>query len=140
MNAACLNDPDVFPDDAVLGAHLGKSMEQWRSFVEAVRTDHASLAVEWRYYNDGKAWLCKVVRKKKAMCWVSVWPSLFRITFFFGARNTAEVVDSHIGQSYKDAFLAQTGTRKFPALTVDVKTKKALKDALELLGLRERLP
>jgi len=77
MDAACLNDPDVFPDDAVLGAHLGKSMELWRSFAEAVRTDHASLAVEWRYYNDGKAWLCKVVRKKKAMCWVSIRPLLF---------------------------------------------------------------
>ncbi|PKP08994.1 MAG: hypothetical protein CVU09_13085 [Bacteroidetes bacterium HGW-Bacteroidetes-4] len=38
--------------------------------------------VQWRYYNDGKAWLCKVSYKKKTVFWLSVWEAYFKVAFY----------------------------------------------------------
>lgn len=36
------------------------------------------LSPEWRYYNDGKSWLCKMLSKKKNLFWLSIWEGCFR--------------------------------------------------------------
>lgn len=28
---------------------------------------------EWRYYKDGKSWLCKITQKNKTIVWISLW-------------------------------------------------------------------
>jgi hypothetical protein len=45
------------------------------------------LSPEWRYYNDGKAWLCKVTDGRKTIFWFSVWEGFFRVSFYFLERH-----------------------------------------------------
>jgi hypothetical protein len=42
---------------------------------------------EWRYYNDGKAWLCKVTAGRKTIFWFSAWEGFFRVSFYFLERH-----------------------------------------------------
>ena len=134
MTTVCLDDPNVFPTDEVLARHLGRRAPLWRAFTDLVAAEPA-LALEWRFYNDGKRWLGKVTRKKKAVCWVSVWPGMFKVTFYFGSRNDAAVAKVPIAPGLKRAFTASKG-KTFRGLPVEVKSKSALQDVAQLLRLR----
>ena len=50
----------------------------WDAFAAGVAARFGDASLEWRYDNDGNAWLGKVVRKKKTVCWVSVWDRFFK--------------------------------------------------------------
>jgi hypothetical protein len=139
MSTPCLHDPDVFPSDQVLADHLGRNAVLWDSLSSLIRTAHTALSMDWKYYRDGKTWLCKVAKKKKVMCWVSIWPGMFKVTFYFGSKNDAAIGRARIAPPLKRAFLDQKGRTKFRPLTIDVRTKSALHDVRELLELRERI-
>ena len=63
-----LRDPDIFPSEEVLRNALGETnYNLFQGFVQNITSPTSGLAMEWRYYNDGKAWLCKVVNKKKTV-------------------------------------------------------------------------
>ena len=36
----------------------------------------------WRYYKDGKAWLCKVQKKKRTIVWMSAWKGFMKATIY----------------------------------------------------------
>jgi hypothetical protein len=61
-----LKDPGVFPSNDVLRESLGNDIYKvLESFVETITSEEYGLAPEWRFYNDGKAWLCKAVYQKR---------------------------------------------------------------------------
>jgi hypothetical protein len=133
-----LDDPDTFPDDNVLAELLGKRSGLWDLFSRTMVAGHAGRSADWTYYRDGKRWLCKVNAKKKTLCWVSVWPGMFKVTCYFGSRYEAEVAKAGIPPALKRAFRASAG-KSFRPITVEVTTKAALKDVEALLELKERL-
>ena len=59
----------------------------------------ANVSMEWRYYNDGKAWLCKCQFKKKTVLWLSIWEGYFQTGFFFTA-VTSQGLPEHL-QSFE---------------------------------------
>jgi len=62
MAIQLLKDPEIFPSDEVLKNALGDSVYSiLDSFVKTITNEEYGLSVEWRFYNDGKAWLGKVV-------------------------------------------------------------------------------
>jgi hypothetical protein len=36
------------------------------------KSNENKLIIEWDYYKDGKSWLCKIINKKKTICWLSI--------------------------------------------------------------------
>ena len=126
MERPLLNDANEYPDDAVLARYLGKAKGAWDSFAAAVEDGFGDASLEWRYYNDGKAWLCKFTRKKKTVCWVSVWDRFFKTTFYFTAKSDADIEGLPIASSLKDLYRAHKPSGTLKPLTVEVRTKKAL--------------
>ena len=57
-----LRDETIYPDDNVLSAILGDSFQAYQALIKLF--DDNQLTHEWRYYKDGKAWLCKVQKKR----------------------------------------------------------------------------
>ncbi|NLZ72210.1 MAG: hypothetical protein GX905_00005 [Bacteroidales bacterium] len=43
--------------------------------------------MEWRYYNDGKVWLGKVIYKKKDCAMAFCLPRIFYVQFSFHGEN-----------------------------------------------------
>ena len=52
-----LRDPDIEPSSDVIAEALGESNNAYIKFVDELASHDIHL--EWRYYNDGKAWLAK---------------------------------------------------------------------------------
>jgi len=133
MNELLLNDKNEYPDDNVLRRHLGKTKVIWDQFTSQVSALPGAMTMEWRYYNDGKSWLCKLVYKKKTMCWISIWDGFFKTTFYFMERNDKDIQALPIDKRWKESYLSHKGFGKLKPLTIEVKTKKALSNVLEVL-------
>ena len=126
MERPLLNDKNEYPDDEVLAKHLGRAKSAWDGFAAGVAAQFGDASLEWRYYNDGKAWLCKVVHKKKTVCWVSVWDRFFKTTFYFTAKSDGDIESLPIPSDVKDSYRAHESIGKLKPLTIEVRTKKAL--------------
>ena len=69
INNIELTDESVYPDEVVLRAVLEESYESYCALLDLY--DRNGLRPEWRYYRDGKAWLCKVQHKSRTIVWMS---------------------------------------------------------------------
>jgi hypothetical protein len=80
-NSIQLTDKSVYPDEAVLTGVLGEVYPSYRALLDLF--DRHGMIYEWRYYMDGKAWLCKVQKKKKTIVWMSAWKGFIKQLFTF---------------------------------------------------------
>lgn len=89
INPIELRDESVYPDERVLKGILGES---YPAYGELLRLyDKTGLKYEWRYYKDGKAWLCKVQKKNKTIVWMSAWQGYMQATIYFLERYVDEL-------------------------------------------------
>jgi len=136
MQEPVLRDEKEFPSDDVLARYLGKAKTAWDAFTARLAEDVSDASLEWRYYRDGKSWLCKLVRKKKTVCWVSIWDGTFRTTFYFTARSGQEIERLPIAQELKNAYRAQTSSGKLKPITIEVRSQKELGNVFSLIGYK----
>ncbi|MDZ4389903.1 MAG: DUF3788 family protein [Gemmatimonadales bacterium] len=139
MERPLLNDKNEFPDDQVLAKHLGKAKSAWDALTAGVAAKFPEASLEWRYYNDGNAWLCKLTRKKKTVCWISVWDKSFRISFYFTAKSDKDIENLEISPDAKDSYCTKEPTGKLKPFTIEVRTQKALKDVFVLAKYKSGL-
>jgi hypothetical protein len=139
MERPLLNDESQYPDDGVLAAHLGKAKPAWDTFAADIAAGFGPGSLQWRYYNDGKAWLCKVVHKKKTVCWVSVWDKSFKTAFYFTAKSDSDIEALPIPSDLKDRYRAHEPIGKLKPLAVNVATKAALEPVAVLVKYKSEL-
>ena len=139
MERPLLNDKGEYPDDAVLARHLGRAKAAWDAFTAGAAERFPDATLEWRYYNDGKAWLCKLVRKKKTVCWISIWNRFFKTTFYFTAKSDKDIEKLPIASELKDSYRAHETIGKLKPLTIEVKTRKALEPVFVLVKYKSGL-
>ena len=139
MDRPCLNDKDEYPDIDVLTRHLGKTIAVWNSFMELLSLDFPSFATEWRYYNDGKSWLCKVTKKKKTICWISIWRGFFRVSSYFTAKADAMIAESSLDDRIKQHYFQSEVKGKIKPVRIEIEKVKDLNSVRELLKLKEKI-
>lgn len=121
-----LKNPELYPDEKYLGEILQNGLfNTYLAFIRKL-TD-LGLAWEWRYYNDGKAWLCKVTFKKKTVAWVSLWADFIKAGFYFTEKNREGILNLDISQSFKDSFSSAKPIGKLLPLTLELATQESLK-------------
>lgn len=121
-----LKNPELYPDEKYLGEILQTGLfNTYLAFIRKL-TD-LGLAWEWRYYNDGKAWLCKVTFKKKTVAWVSLWADFIKAGFYFTEKNREGILSLGISQSLKDSFSSAKPIGKLLPLTLELATQESLK-------------
>jgi hypothetical protein len=140
MQRPLLNDPDEPPDDRLLSQHLGAAKAAWDELASDVTAAVDGVQLSWRYYPDGKAWLCKAARKGRTICWISVWDGAFRTTFYFGQRCDAEIEQLAIDATLKEAYAATARTGKLKPLSVEVRDRRPLPDLYALMRFKATGP
>ena len=137
MEQPCLIDEAEYPDDRVLSRCLGDAKRAWDAFATFLESDYPSLSLEWRYYNDGKSWLCKVVNKSRTICWLSIHRGKFKTSFYFPDRAEGLIANSSIRKKYKEQFVNAKHYGKTRALTVDIGTIADLSTTKKLIAIKE---
>jgi hypothetical protein len=139
MEKPLLNDPAIPPDGEQLRSILGESYEVYDEMMETITAPECGLAPEWRYYNDGKAWLCKVVFKKKTVFWLSVWDRFFKVSFYFAGRHCPDVAELDIDPAIKENLSeAKPFGTLFP-VTMEMKRKEQIADLIRLVEYKKKL-
>jgi len=100
MNSIELADESTYPDESVLRDVLGESYDAYCALLDLYgRND---MQHEWRYYRDGKAWLCKVQRKKRTIVWMSAWRGYMKATVYIPERLLDQVLALPIAAETKE--------------------------------------
>jgi hypothetical protein len=139
METPILRDPQIFPSAEVLKDALGNTYSVFEELVKITTATEFGLVPEWNYYNDGKAWLCKVRYKKKTIFWLSVWDQYFKTTFYFTIDTSAGVAGLDIRKSLKENLNQSKPVGKLIPLTIDVRKKEQVKDLLKIIEYKKSL-
>jgi len=138
-----LRDPDIEPTSEIIAEGLGAASEAYSVFVSELG-EYGITLMDWRFYNDGKAWLSKGehkwttprgAKKVKPIFWLSIWEGFFRIAFFFSSGVRAELQDLEISQEAKDIIQnakPMGKTMRFIPVVIDVKNSRQLSDVYVL--------
>lgn len=135
-----LKDPEIFPSDTVLKDALGDSVfSALESFRSTITNDEYGLTIEWRYYNDGKAWLAKVVHKKKTVCWLSIWDTFFKLGFYFTEKHLEAVSSLDIPETIKTDCINAPRIGKLIPMVIDVNNSDQLPYILTVVRFKKTL-
>jgi lipopolysaccharide biosynthesis glycosyltransferase len=99
INDIELGDENIYPDDQVLEKILGTSFEAYLKLLELF--DDNELEYMWRYYKDGKAWLCKVQKKRRTIVWMSAWKGYMQATVYIPGKYIEDVYNLDISEGMK---------------------------------------
>jgi len=124
-----LNDPNVYPDVHVLRHELGDAFKAYKLWCETIASEEFGIDIEWRHYKDGGAWLCKATRRKKTVCWLSVWQGYFKLGFYFTDRNADGIENLDIDPDKKAEFKNAPYSGKLKPLGFEIRDASALADA-----------
>lgn len=139
MGTLVLKDPATSPTKKVLENALGKTFPTYEVLMVTIESEHYSLTAQWHYYNDGKAWFCKVQFKKKTVFWLSVWDKYFKMGFYFTVKNCKGIFELDIDDNIKKAFKEHKPVGKLLPLVLNINKKTQLKDALKIVEYKKSL-
>ncbi|MFZ5441345.1 MAG: DUF3788 family protein [Myxococcota bacterium] len=134
-----LDDPKRRPTEALLQEVLGRAAGTWTALFDALAEAAPDLEQTWNYYRDGHAWLLKVTRQKKTVCWVSVQRGGFRVGFYFPARVTPALLESSLSAARKRALRTTPATGKLQGVSVPFGPRSGVRDVLTLVSLKQTL-
>jgi len=139
MEKPCLNDQDEYPNDEVLSRYLGKVKNTWDSFIDFISESYPSFSGQWRYYKDGKNWLYKLTKKKKTICWISIYHNAFKTTFYFPDKAEEFITASRLKKEYIDQFIHGKRYGKIRGITVEIKKSTDLNTTKTLIEIKEQV-
>ena len=140
-----LRNPLIEPTAAVIAEALGAANNSYIHFLEGLQRCDASM--QWRYYNDGKAWLGKGLHqwttsrgthKELTAFWLSVWDGLWKITFYIPEKHRDAALCLPLEDDAKEKIESgkQMGNLKFFPVTFEVHSDEWLSAIYTLIAFK----
>lgn len=143
-----LRNPVIQPTSDVIAQALGAANNAYRKFKNELASHDIQL--EWRYYNDGKAWLAKGLfkwtgarggRRETTIFWLSIWDGFFKVTIYVPEKARADVLSLPLGSEVK-LMIAESermGKLKYYPLVFDLRSDEMLEEVFLLADFRKSL-
>jgi len=126
INNQELKDKDIFPDAAVIESVIGTSYPHYLALLELFEEN--GMTHEWRYYHDGKAWLCKVQKKKKTIIWMSAWPGYMQATVYVPEARIPEIDGLDLSERAKTRVAEARRVGKSLPCIFEIRDAQAIRD------------
>lgn len=134
INNIELRDENIYPDELVLSNILGDSFPAYKDLLELYNENQ--LIHTWRYYHDGKAWLCKVQKKNKTIVWMSAWKGYMQATIYMPEKFMDQVYALDINEERKKVFRDSRSMGKSRACIFQVTSSDVLEDFEKVMRLK----
>jgi len=134
INNIELRDEHIYPDEQVLRTILGRSYDSYSLLLELY--DKYDMTYTWRYYRDGKAWLCKVQKKKKTIIWMSAWKGFMQATIYFPQKYLEKLYKSDIAEEVISKIKVTKDVGKSKPCIFEIRDKQILKDFEKVMNLK----
>lgn len=134
VNTIELGDEAIPPDDEVLKGVLGNS---YPAYCELIRLfDDHEMTHEWRYYHDGKAWLCKVQKKKKTIVWMSAWKGFMQATIYVPEKFADGIDQLNISETRKAEIRQTKKVGKSTPCIFEIRDNEVLEDFVQVMQFK----
>jgi hypothetical protein len=134
INNIELINPEIYPDENVLRGILGKA---YSVYVETLKMfDENNMTYEWRFYRDGKAWLCKVQNKKRTIVWMSAWKGFIQATIYFPEKYINDIYGLLLSEGTITKITNAKKVGKSIPCIFELKSKAVLKDFSEVMQFK----
>lgn len=137
MEPFALKDKEQFPTPEVLSTILKGSFPAYEQLEKELAD--AGTGIKWKYYNDGKAWMGKLMAKKKNLGWLHVYSGFFTITCFCMEKHLETIAASALPQQVKDQVLGEAFDSKLKPMRIAVRAVEQIADVYKLLDFKKRL-
>jgi len=107
--------------------------------IEHLYENHFDITEEWRFYNDGKSWLYRALRKKKTLYWVGIIKDTFRISFWFGDKAEAIIEASTLPENIKEQFRNAKRYAHSRAVSIEMRSAEDFENVLKLIDLKAKI-
>ncbi len=134
INNIELKDESIYPDDKVLKGILGDS---YTAYCELLKLfDRHELVYEWRYYHDGKTWLCKVQKTKRTIVWMSAWKGYMQATIYFPEKYIERIYTLNISEERKEKIRQTKNTGKSKPCIFEIRNQDVLEDLTKVMQFK----
>lgn len=133
-NTIQMRDETIIPDDNVLSGIFGESFPAYQALIKLF--DENQLSHGWRFYKDGKAWLCKVQKKDKTIVWMSAWKGCAHATIYFPEKYIDQIYTLDISEERKQIIRDTKNTGKSKPCTFEVRSTDILSDFNTLMQFK----
>lgn len=135
-----LRDSEIFPSDKVLKDTLGDDVYSvLESLLRTITSEEYGFDIEWRFYNDGKAWFGKVIHKKKTILWLSAWEGFFKTGFYFTEKHLEAIAALDISEKIKEEFCMMKPIGKLIPMIFNINSGNQLQDLLTVVRFKKSL-
>lgn len=134
INAIELTDGGIYPDNSILEKVLGEAYPAYVALIELF--DENEMEHEWRYYKDGKAWLCKVQKKKRTIVWMSAWKGYMKATIYFPEKYVAALEGLELAAETRQGILAAKNVGTSKPCMFEIRNKGILKDMKAVMAYK----
>ncbi len=134
INDLELRDEKIFPDETLLRGILGESFDAYCELLKLY--ERHEMNCEWRYYKDGKAWLCKVQKKKKTVVWMSAWKGFMQATVYIPLKDIDTLFARDLSEAVKDKIRATTDVGKSKPCIFEIRSTALFNDFEKVISFK----
>jgi hypothetical protein len=134
-----LSDKSVIPTDDFIFSVLGERKVHWIRIMNYLSENYPDASGTWNYYNDGKQWLFKLIRKKKTVCWASLLTGAFRVTFYLGNKADSIIQNSDLPENIKEEFKSAKRYGQIRPVTFIVRDDADVNNVLKMIVLKSKI-
>jgi len=139
MEVLLLKDPLVIPNDELVFSIIGDKSMLWQRIIRYLLENHSDISEIWRFYNDGKCWLFRTLKKKKTIFWVGIIDGTFRVSFYLGGKAEPLIVKSDLPERIKDEFLNDQSNSMFRSITIKMGDAEDAENVIKLIEIKLKL-
>ena len=137
VNNIEFGDETIYPDEERLKSVLGDS---YPAFCDLIKLfDDNKLTHKWRYYHDGKAWLCKVQKKNKTIVWMSAWKGFMQATIYVPKKYAERIYALDISEARKEEIRQTRKVGKSTPCIFKVHSSEVLADLDQVMQFKMAL-
>lgn len=129
------SDPAIIPTEELIKDALNQKYPWFREIIQHAFDSYKQVSDAWKYYQDGKQWLYRMLYRKKTIFWMSVQQDTFRITFYFSGKSESSVMASNLPEYIKNTYM-ETRENTFRAISMQITDREQIKLVCQLLDLK----
>ncbi len=127
------------PTEDLVFSIIGDKRILWQQIIIYLHDNYSDITEVWKFYNDGKSWLFRTLKKGKTIFWIRVLEDTFRIAFYFGDKAEPIFEQSDLPESIKTDFRNAKRFNTTRGISIKMADENDAVNAIKLIELKLKL-
>ena len=136
MEPIVLTNKLIKPTDDIVFKIIGDRSALWQQIMGYLKNNYSDTIEEWKFYNDGKSWLSRTIKKEKTIFWIGVLENTFRVTFWFGDKAALIIEQSRLSDSIKLDFEKAKRYNKIRPISIRIDHDEDVDNVIKLIDIK----